>query len=292
MEVMERPKERMVLGVPVTCFKSKGHAAEYVAQTIKKGERTYCVAINPEKVRFAHGDISFHNIVRNATFHICDGAGIAAAVRILLGQKIPRVTGIDLFFQMVKVAEKEDLRVFLLGARPETIKQAHNKLRERHPQLCCVGYRDGYFRDDESELIVQQINELKVDMLFVALGSPKQERWIAKYRSQLEVFFCMGVGGSFDVISGRVKRAPEIFCRTGTEWLYRLVKEPSRWKRQKALLEFALSVLRQRFWPRQWVPKFSDTTCNETNDTGTQQFPGRAKHPLDSDLVKSGSIQS
>jgi len=273
MVVMERPKERMVLDVPVTCFKSKGHAAEYVAQTIKKGERTYCVAINPEKVCFAHGDISFHNIVRNATFHICDGAGMAAAVRILWGLRISRVTGIGLFFRMLALAEEKGLGVFLLGARPETIKQAHDKLRERHPRLCCVGYRDGYFRDDESESIVEQINASKADMLFVALGSPKQERWIAKYRAQLETPFCMGVGGSFDVLSGYVKRAPEIFCTTGTEWLYRLVKEPSRWKRQTVLLEFALNVLRQRFWPRQWIPKFSDTICNETKDTGTPQFP-------------------
>jgi len=208
------------------------------------------VAINPEKVCYAHGDTTFYDIVRNATFHICDGSGTAAAVRILWGISIPRITGIDLFLRLLTLAEEEKLGVFLLGTRPETIKLARDALLQMHPQLRCAGCRDGYFRDDESASIVEQINASKADMLFVALGSPKQERWIAKYRSQLEVPFCMGVGGSFDVLSGQVKRAPKVFRSTGTEWLYRLAREPSRWRRQRVLIGFALDVLRQRLRPR------------------------------------------
>lgn len=246
MVVMERPVERRVLGVPISCFRSPGHAAACVTDAIKRGERTFCVAINPEKVRLARGDTTFHEIVRNATFHICDGAGTAAAMRIIWGMRIPRVTGVGLFFELLALAEREGLRVFLLGADPKTSAHARDILHRSYPRLQCVGCRDGYFRADESPAIVEEINTSKADMLFVALGSPKQERWIAQYRPQLETPFCMGVGGSIDVLSGRVKRAPEIFRRTGTEWLYRLAKEPSRWRRQTALLGFALDVLRQR----------------------------------------------
>ncbi|HOC61596.1 MAG: WecB/TagA/CpsF family glycosyltransferase [Sedimentisphaerales bacterium] len=218
--------------------------------TIRNREKTYCVAINPEKVCLAREDAGFEEIVKKATFHICDGAGTAAAVRILWGLKIPRVTGVDLFLRMLQLAEEEDLGVFLFGACPETIRRAREKLREKHPRLRCVGYRDGYFDDRDCESIVEQINASKADMLFIALGSPKQERWIARHRAQLLVPFCMGVGGSFDVLSGHVKRAPWVFRRTGTEWLYRLARQPSRWRRQIALLRFAASVLKQRARPQ------------------------------------------
>lgn len=210
--------------------------------------------------------------MKKATFHICDGAGTAAAVRILWGLKIPRVTGVDLFLRMLQLAEEEDLGVFLFGAHPETIRQTHEKLQERHPRLRCVGHRDGYFDDRDSGSIVEQINASKADMLFIALGSPKQERWIARHRAQLLVPFCMGVGGSFDVLSGHVRRAPEIFQRTGTEWLYRLAREPSRWRRQMALLRFATSVLRQRIWP--YVPEID----------GTDRRPGGLLGPAVSSL--------
>jgi len=238
--------EQKILGVPITCFQSPAHAATHIVETVKHRQKTYCVAINPEKVRLARGDTSFHKIVRNATLHICDGAGTAAAMRILWGMRIPRVTGVGLFFELLALAEREGLRVFLLGADPKTSARARDILRGRYPRLQCVGCRDGYFRADESPTIVEEINTSKADMLFVALGSPKQERWIAQYRPQLETPFCMGVGGSIDVLSGRVKRAPGIFRRTGTEWLYRLAQKPSRWKRQKALAVFAWDVLRQR----------------------------------------------
>lgn len=242
--------ERTVLDVPITCFKSHTHAAAHIMQTIKNKERTYCVAINPEKICLAHKDTAFEEIVKNATFHICDGAGTAAAVWVLWRVRIPRVTGVDLFLRMLHLAEEENLGVFLLGARPETIGKAHERLLEQHPRLRCVGFRHGYYDDREAEMVVEQINASQADMLFIALGSPKQEHWIARYRTQLCVPFCMGVGGSFDVLSGRVKRAPALFRKTGTEWLYRLVQQPSRWRRQTALLRFALGVLRLRLWPR------------------------------------------
>jgi len=231
------------------------------------------VAINPEKVCYARGDATFHDIVRGATFHICDGSGTAAAVRILWGVSIPRITGIDLFLRLLALAEEEKLGVFLLGTRPETIRLARDALLRMHPRLRCAGCRDGYFRDDESPSIVEEINASKADMLFVALGSPKQERWIARYRSQLEAPFCMGVGGSFDVLSGRVMRAPRVFRSTGTEWLYRLAREPSRWRRQRALFGFALDVLKQRFRPRVRAFEVPCAVRAESKEPGVGRTP-------------------
>lgn len=245
--VMEKPEERRVLGVPVTCFVSPEAAAVCVVQSVQKREKTYCVAINPEKVWMALHDAAFCRIVEGAAFRICDGVGTAAAVRMLWGVKIPRVTGIELFMRLVVLAEEVGLRVFLLGGLPATIKEAHDELRRRHPRLQCVGCQDGFFREEQSPAIVDQINASRADILFVALGSPKQERWIAACRNRLEVPLCMGVGGSFDVLSGRVRRAPRFFRTTGTEWLYRLAKQPSRWRRQLVLPRFALNVLMQKW---------------------------------------------
>jgi N-acetylglucosaminyldiphosphoundecaprenol N-acetyl-beta-D-mannosaminyltransferase len=243
---MEHPPEHTVLGVPVSAFGSLKGASEHIVEMIKGRERAFCVAINPEKICYARSDPAFLEVVRHANIRICDGAGVAAAVRILWGRRIPRITGVDLLLQMVARAEEEGLGVFLLGATPEVSRGAHEVLRERHPRLRIVGRRDGYFRDHESEGIVAEINASQADILFVALGSPKQERWIAKHRAQLETPFCMGVGGSFDVLSGRVNRAPLVCRQTGTEWLYRLITDPRRWRRQKALPAFAWNVMRQK----------------------------------------------
>lgn len=245
VSVHEAPLKRTVLGVPITCFHSYDHAVGYLTRRL--GEtRTFCVAINPEKVCLAHANATFSEIVRDADVHICDGIGTAMAMWLLWGVRIPRITGVGLFFQMVTAAEEQGLSVFLLGATPESNAAAVRRLCERHPHLRIAGCRDGYFKDDEA--VVQQINVAKADLLFVALGSPKQERWIAHHWARLAVPFCMGIGGSLDVVAGRVRWAPGLFRTTGTEWLYRLVREPWRWRRQSALPRFALSVLRQRFW--------------------------------------------
>lgn len=263
-----------------------------MVETIRRKEQTYCVAINPEKVCFAHGDENFRKIVQKASFHICDGAGTAAAVRILWGVKIPRITGIGLFLRMVATAEKEDLRVFLLGARPEVIQRTRLTLCERHPRLRVAGCLHGYFQEDQSQSVVEKINAARADMLFVGLGSPKQERWIGQHRSRLDTPFCMGVGGSFDVLSGCAKRAPRVFQSTGTEWLYRLAKEPWRWRRQTALVGFALSVLRQRVWSRQWATRVADAGAVRHDVVGDRPIPADIPSGEEQSLAGAVSTES
>jgi len=202
------------------------------------------MAINPEKVCFAHADGHFREVVRDANVHICDGIGTALAVRLLWRLRIPRITGVELFHEMLAQADEKGWRVFLLGASGETSREAVRRIEQAYPRLQVAGACDGYFEADGP--VVEQINAARTDLLFVALGSPRQERWIAAHRDRLQAPFCMGIGGSLDVLSGRVKRAPSLFRKTGTEWLYRLIREPRRWRRQLVLPWFAWEVLLQR----------------------------------------------
>jgi N-acetylglucosaminyldiphosphoundecaprenol N-acetyl-beta-D-mannosaminyltransferase len=234
-------RQTRVLGVPVTCFSSYDHAVHTIMGRIQEGEKTFCIAINPEKVCFARGDDGFASILSRGHVHICDGIGTRVAVRLLKGWRIPRITGVRLFFSLLDAAESAGSRVFLFGATPEINDAAYERIREIHPRLQIAGRLHGYHKDDAQ--IVRQINASGAHMLFVALGSPRQERWIGEHLNALHVPFCMGVGGSFDILSGRVKRAPEIFQRTGTEFLYRLVCQPQRWRRQSVLPGFALRAL-------------------------------------------------
>jgi N-acetylglucosaminyldiphosphoundecaprenol N-acetyl-beta-D-mannosaminyltransferase len=230
-----------VLGIPLTCFSSYEEAAATIVRRIRERTKTLCIAINPEKICLARKDAAFGDIVRGGHVHICDGTGTALAVQLLRGWRIPRITGVGLFLQLVATAEQEGLRIYLLGARPPTNEKACAVLREMHPNLQIAGRQHGYFED--ASAVVAQINDAGADMLFAALGSPRQEKWLSEHLEAIHVPFCMGVGGSFDVLSGHVKRAPEFFQRTGTEFLYRLIREPWRWRRQSVLLAFGVKVL-------------------------------------------------
>lgn len=219
-------------------------AADQVIERVRRGQKTFCVALTPEKSQRAHHDKGLREIIQSAEMQICDGIGVAIAARVLHGQKIARVTGVELFTKLLARAEAENLAVFLLGASPESNAGACREIREMCPALRIVGSQHGYF--DDNAQVVEAINASGADMLFIAMGSPRQEKWVAQHRAQLNVPFCMGVGGSFDVLSGTAKRAPRLFRRTGTEFLYRFVKEPKRWRRELYALAFCARVFRAR----------------------------------------------
>ena len=152
--------------------------------------------------------------------------------------------GVAFFFELVKKAAGKGWKVYLLGASPESNQGAYETLLANNPGLKIVGRHDGYF--DDSGKVIEDVNRSEADILFVAMGSPKQEQWIAENREAINASFCMGVGGTFDVVSGKVKWAPAICRKTGTEWLYRLVSEPKRWRRQLALPKFLWLLLRYK----------------------------------------------
>jgi len=236
-----------VMGIPVTPFESYDHAVNCIADAIDAGRKSFWVAINPQKIYRAGRDDRLLKILQNdADVGICDGVGVSVASRILYRRFITRCTGCDLFFALVAAAERKNWRVFMLGAEAESNRLACVKLQEKHPDLQIVGRQDGYF--DNSADVVAKINASGADMLFIAMGTPTQEYWISEHRRQLRPLFCMGVGGSFNVAAGTVRRAPKIFQKMGAEFIYQLMMEPKRIKRQIVYAPYMISVLKERFF--------------------------------------------
>ncbi len=236
------PESLPVLGIGVSLLESCDHAVEMIRRRIAAGRRTFCAAINPAKIHAANRDPKLRLALDAAQLHICDGVGAALAVRLVHGRRMPRCTGIDLFRRLVAAAEQEGWKIFLLGASPQANAAARRKLLETHPTLKIVGSRDGFFKD--SAEVVSAVNASGADLLFVAMGSPRQELWIAEQLPRLEPVLCMGVGGSFDVVGGMLKGAPAPFRAVGMEWLYRALRQPSRFPRLGTNCRFVLDVLK------------------------------------------------
>jgi len=234
-----------ILGFPVNVFASPEDATEHIRWRISSSKKTFCAAANPEKLYRARRDPRLRDILLSADIRICDGVGLSIAAKLLYGERVPRCTGVDLFLTLAALAETEGWRIFLLGASPESNEGARRELGRRFPQLRIAGARHGFFSD--SNQVVDEINASGAHLLFVAMGSPRQELWITEHRDALHTPFCMGVGGSLDVLAGTVKRAPALFRKTGTEWLFRLFSDPRRARRQVALPLFALDVLKASF---------------------------------------------
>ncbi len=236
------PDSLSILGTPVSVFESADDVVQLIRRRILLRRPTFCVAINPEKVYRAKHDPRLSQVLDFANVRICDGVGISLASRLLYGKRLARCTGIDLFMNLVRLAAREKWKVYLLGASPQVNEAASLELARTIPGLVIAGRQHGYFQN--SAEVVENINESGADLLFVAMGSPRQEFWIREHMATLKTTFCMGVGGSLDVVSGAVKRAPAFYRKTGTEWLFRLVSEPSRLRRQAALPLFTLDILR------------------------------------------------
>jgi N-acetylglucosaminyldiphosphoundecaprenol N-acetyl-beta-D-mannosaminyltransferase len=201
---------------------------------------------NPEFVMRAQEDDVFRNVLGEADLVLADGVGLLLAGRWLKQPLPERVAGSDIVFLLAQMAAEQGWKLFLLGAAPGVAEEAAELLRERHPGLLIAGTYAGSPDPAENEHIVRLINDSRADMLYVAYGAPKQDKWIARNRQALRtVRVAMGVGGSLDFITGRAVRAPRWMQRLGLEWLHRLTKEPWRWRRMLALPRFALAVLRR-----------------------------------------------
>jgi exopolysaccharide biosynthesis WecB/TagA/CpsF family protein len=239
------PNRLDIMGIPVVPFESYDQALECVERIVETDSKSFWVAINPIKIYHAWNDSELRNLLVRADVGICDGVGVSIASRILHGQDIERCTGCDLFFKLLSLASLKGWGVYLLGASPESNAAARSNLQKMYPDLKIVGWQDGYFED--SLAVVRQINSSKAKLVFVAMGSPKQEYWIQRYRQAIKANFCMGVGGSFDVAAGRLARAPKVFRMTGTEFLYRLIREPrKRWRIQKVLIPYFFRVIEKK----------------------------------------------
>jgi len=240
---MELKKVR-ILGKPFHVINME-QTLRYLKEKMEQNEKQFIIAMNPEKIMKCQEDEELSNIIEEkATLLIVDGVGIVIAAKILGLPKIPRVTGVGLFEELVKVAHQDGRSVFLYGASPEVNEKAVKVLKERNPGIKIAGAIHGFEKD--KELIIQTIEEAKPDLLFVALGTPGQEKWIAKHIDQLPAKVIMGLGGTFDVLTGNVKRAPVWMQKMGIEWLHRLLKQPTRAGRMMNLPKFMLKVLKNR----------------------------------------------
>ena len=188
--------------------------------------------------------------MKNADLVIPDGVGIKLALKIY-GIAQEQIPGIEFSGRLIEYCAKNSLPVALIGAKEETLQTACQKLKEKNDGLNIVYARNGYFKEDDERAIVDEMKSKNPKLVLVALGVPKQEIFIKKYKNEFPNTIFVGVGGSFDVWSGVVERAPEIYQKLGLEWLYRTVKEPKRFKRIFPTLPlFVLKVLREKFIPR------------------------------------------
>ncbi|GAC40991.1 WecB/TagA/CpsF family glycosyltransferase [Paenibacillus popilliae] len=213
---------------------------------IISGHSIQLITANPIMVMTALENDKFMNVMQQADLIIPDGTGIVWAANYAGDPVAERVTGFDLLHELMRAGEVRRWKVFLLGAAPDVVQAAAERLRQQYPLVQIVGVRDGFFSEAEDEAVVQTIREAAPDILFVARGLDTQEPWIAKHRHRLQVPLMMGVGGSFDVISGSSKRAPLWVQRLRLEWLYRLLREPKRFGRMMALPKFAWKVMRDK----------------------------------------------
>ena len=236
------PAPLSITGIPVVPFETYDQALECISETVESRQKSFWVAINPIKIYNTWHQPELRRLLQQTDVGICDGVGVSIASRILNGQGIKRITGCDLFFKVLSLASRKKWGVYLLGASAESNAAARSGLQRMYPDLRIVGSQDGYFED--SQEVVADINSSGAKLLFVAMGSPKQEEWIGRHRQAINASFCMGVGDGFDLASGNVKRAPGIFRATGTEFLFRLAMEPSkRLSHQIVLLSFLLQVM-------------------------------------------------
>ena len=211
---------------------------------IKKGQPRHVITLNAEIIHQAWQDPALKEVIRKAGLVTPDGSGVVWAAR-KLGTPVPeRVTGIDLVQALLPLAAQKGWSVYFYGGKPGVAAEAASRLKALHSGLNITGVSHGYLNEQENNQLLADIKAKKPRILLVALGAPRQEFWIRKHLADLSVPVAIGVGGSLDVLSGQVKRAPAVFQKLKIEWLYRLLKEPRRAKRMLALPKFTLAILR------------------------------------------------
>lgn len=240
---MQIKKPVKILGVPVHPL-TMSESVAVLEEKLQKKEQAFVVTANAEIIMMCQQDKEYNNIVsEQADLVLPDGAGAVWAGRYL-GNEVPeRVAGFDLYNQLLKLSADKGYKAYFFGGAPGVAEAAKNKAEELYPGVRIVGCRNGYFTETEEEAIIKEINDAAPDMLFVALGAPKQEKWLVKYRNQLKPRVLMGIGGSFDVLAGKMERAPKWMQEASLEWAFRLYKQPSRFMRMLALPKFVLKVI-------------------------------------------------
>lgn len=227
-----------LLGVGITVV-SENEVLEFIYRSLQKsGEKYFIVTPNPELLMLAHKDSEYKNILNSAKLALPDGVGVMLGARLIGKPLKQRITGVDLVKSLSSRVAKQPITVSFLGAGPNVAEKAAECLKKMYPGLN-VSWA--------SEEWTENIKNKKTDILFVAFGSPKQEIWIKNNLKDLPAKVVIGVGGAFDFISGKVPRAPKFFRQLGLEWLFRLIMQPWRIKRQTSLIKFVYLIIKQKF---------------------------------------------
>lgn len=200
-----------------------------IEQFIQSGRPHQHVVVNVDKLVKASRDAELRRIINDCALVNVDGMPVVWASRLLGKPLKERVAGVDLFEALMQRAGDKGWRVFLLGAREEVVSKVAETYQRKYPRLALAGYRNGYWKGEAEEAeVARQIRDSRADLLFVAISSPKKEQFLGKYQADMKIPFAMGVGGTFDVAIGRVRRAPLWMQKSGLEWFYRFLQEPRR----------------------------------------------------------------
>lgn len=221
-------------------------ALEIVLTMLKGKTANKIFTPNAEIIMQANRNPELLNILNSAELVIPDGAGVILASRILKCRLKEKVSGIDLVKEILKNTKKKPVSFFMLGGKPGIAEKASINILSDYPKAKIMGFRNGYFEESEIPEIIKQINDSKAEILLVGLGAPKQEKWIHKYAGQLNSKVIMGIGGAIDVFAGNAALAPEFMRKAGLEWLFRLIKEPGRYKRMLDLPRFMILTFKKR----------------------------------------------
>jgi len=249
-ESLATPRTLTVLGCRVDRV-DMDQAVGRIEVFVRNGKPAYVVTLGAEMANLAYADAGYRAAINGADLVVADTIGIVIAARLLRKPLRERVAGIDLMTRLCERAATQGYPVFLLGGEHGVSEDAAGELQRRFPGLRVAGTHHGYFNDGESSAVCAIVKNSGARFVFVGLGFPRQEHWIRANLARLGPVVCIGVGGSFDVLSGRLARASAAWRNAGLEWLYRLMREPRRWRRQLALPAFGARALRQAlFGPR------------------------------------------
>jgi len=227
------------------CYKSS------LMKEIDDYEKVHIISGNPEVLfNGLNNSLLYDNFTSKQSIIIPDGVGVVISSKIARQPVKEKIAGIEVMEDVIKNCENHGYGVYFLGTDQETLEKCVEVLKKRFPKLNIAGYRNGFFEMNNCTEIIEEIEDLKPYALFVAMGCPRQETFIAKYMNELPCKVFMGVGGSFDVIAGKVNRAPKWMIKLGLEWLYRVGKEPWRIKRLSSIPKFILKVIKDTYFNR------------------------------------------
>jgi len=220
-------------------------AVEKIVALLGADEPSYVVTLGTEMIVRAQDDERFRALLNGAALSLCDTVGVMYAARMHNVFIRQPVTGIDLIDPLCEALAVQGASIYLLGAAGDTAERAARGLMQRHPDVKIAGWRNGFFSPNEAGAVAASIAQSGAQVVLAGMGSPRQEYWLGEHLRATGCRVGIGVGGSFDVLAGNVKRAPALLRRLGFEWFYRLIREPNRWRRQLALPRFLWLVLRE-----------------------------------------------